>query len=278
MFSAATFNGQVEFFPGFAPRPHISHAVFDFDGTLSWLRHGWPDLMYGVFRAHYPGQPGETEAAIHDRLIDEILALNGKPSVFQMERFVELARQRGAQPPAPAELLHNYQNRLDDAIRERSELILTGKARAEDFIVHGARPLLDELHERGVELIILSGTLEERVRQEAELLGLTDYFGMHIYGSQPDTALFSKRAVLDRLLAEEKIRGEHLLSFGDGPVEILHTKELGGLAIAVASDEEHNGSGIPDPHKRRQLIAAGADAVIADYRNAAALLELIFRR
>ncbi len=274
----STFNGQVEFRPGFAPRPQISHAVFDFDGTLSWLRHGWPEIMYGLFREHYPARAGESESAIHDHLLDEILALNGKPSIFQMERFVELARERGATPPPPAELLHEYQSRLDDAILQRSESIATGKSQAGDFIIHGARGVLDDLHERGIELIILSGTLESRVRQEAGLLGLADYFGSHIYGSQPDAALFSKRAVLDRLLSEEKIRGEHLLSFGDGPVEILHTKELGGLAIAVASDEEHNGSGRPDPHKRRQLLAAGADVVNADYRNAPALLKLIFER
>jgi len=28
------FSGHVEFAPGFAPRPGISHALFDFDGTL----------------------------------------------------------------------------------------------------------------------------------------------------------------------------------------------------------------------------------------------------
>lgn len=278
MFSAVTFTGLVEFSPGFAPRPQISHAVFDFDGTLSWLRHGWPNLMYGVFREHYPAQPGETESAIHDDLINEILALNGKPSIFQMERFVELACERGVTTPTPEELLRTYQSRLDAAIRERSGQILTGKARAEDFIVHGARPVLDDLRERGIELIILSGSPEKGVRHEAELLGLADYFGAHIYGSQPEAALFSKRAVLDRLLVEEKIPGEQLLAFGDGPVEIFHTKELGGVAIAVASDEAHNGSGKPDPHKRRQLMAAGADAVVADYRDAGALLELIFKR
>lgn len=278
MFSAATFNGQVEFSPGFAPRPQISHAVFDFDGTLSWLRHGWPDLMCRVFREHYPLQSGETESAVRDRLLDEILALNGKPSIFQMERFVEMARERGTNPPSPAGLLREYQSRLDDAIEERAALIRGGKSQPDAFVIHGARPLLDDLHQRGIELIILSGTVETRVRQEAELLGLAGYFGAHIYGSQPDAAQFSKRAVLDRLLHEEKIDGANLLSFGDGPVEIHHTKELGGLPIAVASDEVHNGSGHPDPHKRRQLLAAGADVVIADYRDASALLRIIFKR
>jgi hypothetical protein len=128
-----------------------------------------------------------------------------------------------------------------------------------------------------MKLIILSGTAEHRVKQEAELLDLACYFGPHIYGNLPPPAPFSKRLVLDRLLLEENIRGEHLLSFGDGPVEIIHTREVGGLAVAVASDEEHNGSGQMHPQKRRQLIEAGADAVIPDFRDAGALLETIFK-
>ena len=80
-------------------------------------------------------------------------------------------------------------------------------------------------------------------------------------------------AVLERLFDEEKIRGENLLSFGDGPVEIAATKQLGGLAIAVCSDEDHNGSGVMDPFKRRLLLDSGADAAIPDFRDANALVD-----
>jgi phosphoglycolate phosphatase-like HAD superfamily hydrolase len=277
MFSVVPFSGLVEFSPGFAPRPQVSHVVFDFDGTLSWLRHGWPDIMFHLFREHFPARPGETEEFIYELLIDEILSLNGKPSIFQMDRFVELARERGGRSPGPAALLNEYQRRLDAVIEERSQLILTGRARADEFVVHGARAFLDKLQQRGMKLIILSGTVEHRVKQEAGLLGLAGYFGAHIYGSHPAPPEFSKRLVLDRLLSEEKIEGGNLLSFGDGPVEIIHTREVGGLAIAVATDEEHNGSGRMHPQKRRQLIDAGADAVIPDFRDADALLETIFK-
>ncbi len=49
--------------------------------------------------------------------------------------------------------------------------------------------------------------------------------------------------VIDRILRENAIPGERLLAFGDGYVEIENTKGVGGLAVAVASDEAHNGSG-----------------------------------
>ena len=66
-----------------------------------------------------------------------------------------------------------------------------------------------------------------------------------------------------------------MLAFGDGYVEIENTKEAGGLAVAVASDEANNGSGRMDDWKRQRLLGVGADVVIPDFRDAAALLELI---
>ncbi len=77
-------------------------------------------------------------------------------------------------------------------------------------------------------------------------------------------------------MREENVAGPDLLSFGDGPVEIVETKSVGGLAIGVASDEEVNGSGRPDPWKLRQLTRAGADTVIPDFRDPDKLLAAIF--
>ena len=56
---------------------------------------------------------------------------------------------------------------------------------------------------------------------------------------------------------------------------IRSTKEIGGLAIAVCSDEDHNGSGVMDPFKQRQLLDAGADAAIPDFRDAIALVDYL---
>jgi hypothetical protein len=69
-----------------------------------------------------------------------------------------------------------------------------------------------------------------------------------------------------------------LLSFGDGYVEIENTKQVGGLAVAVASDEANNGSGRMDEWKRQRLIGVGADVVVPDFRDGAALLEQILSR
>src|SRR5207253_2052661 len=112
------------------------------------------------------------------------------------------------------------------------------------------------------------------VRQEAELLDLTRFFGGHIYGALDDYKTFSKKLVIERILREHNLQGVELLGFGDGFVEIEEIKRAGGVAIAVASDEVRR-SGI-NAWKRNRLIKAGADIVIPDYRCREQLMKYLF--
>ena len=52
------FTGEVILRPTFAPRPGISHVLFDFDGTLSLIRQGWPDVMVPMFTEVLPAAAG----------------------------------------------------------------------------------------------------------------------------------------------------------------------------------------------------------------------------
>ncbi len=273
-----SFTGQVELRPTFVPRPQITHVVFDFDGTLSWVRHGWPEIMFGVFRRNLPLLDGETAEARTAVLDSIVFGMNGRPTIMQMQRFTEVVRERGGAQLVAEDLRREFQDLLDAEIAARLLSIRSRAVPHDAFVVFSARPLLERLRAVGVTPIVLSSSIEHRVKEEAEALGLTEYFGPHIYGSGADPTSFSKMAVFQRLLKEEGIQGEHLLSFGDGPVEITATKELGGLAIAVCSDEDHNGSGIMDPIKRPQLLAAGADAVIPDFRDAVALVDYLLQK
>lgn len=255
-------------------RSKITHAIFDFDGTLSWLRSGWPNVMARLFAEFIPGAEGNSPTVLQ-HLRREILALNGKPSIYQVRRFAEMAEQFKAAPPAPEPLLQLYFARLDAVVRGRVDALARRETPPDAFVIAGARPLLEELHQRGVKLFILSGTAEPDVRREAQLLQLKPFFGERIHGSMPGQE-FSKKDVIDRILAEEGISGSQLLSFGDGPVEIEFTKAVGGRALGVASDEEKNGSGVIDPDKREHLLRAGADAIIPDYRNLRWILDTFF--
>ena len=135
---------------------------------------------------------------------------------------------------------------------------------------------LAALKERGVELYLASGTDENYVREEAEILGLTPYFGRHIYGAIDDHRKFSKQMVIERILRENRVEGARLLGLGDGYVEIDNIKGAGGTAIAVASDEAGR-SGKPDLWKRDRLIGVGADVVIPDFRDFGALCDYLWR-
>jgi phosphoglycolate phosphatase-like HAD superfamily hydrolase len=270
-----TFSGVVELRPSFTPRARISHVVFDFDGTLSWVRHGWPELMLSLFRRYLPAVSDEPHQTTEQLLSDIVIGLNGRPSIVQMEHFARLVLTRGGPSLDPESLRSEFQDQLDTAITARLGSIRSGGVAPDAFVVFGGRALLSHLRACEVTPVILSSTIENRVREEAQALDLAHFFGRHIYGSPPDARQFSKLAVLQRLLSEEGISGESLLSFGDGPVEISATKEIGGLAIAVCSDEEENGSGRMDLLKRAQLFEAGADAAIPDFRDAISLFDFV---
>src|SRR5207253_85904 len=133
--------------------------------------------------------------------------------------------------------------------------------------------LLAELQRRGLALYLASGTDLEYVREEARLLGLDHYFGEHIYGALDDYHNFSKKMVIERILQQHGLCGEELLGFGDGFVEIEEVKRVGGVAVAVASDEVKR-RGI-NAWKRRRLVQAGADVVIPEYRRRERLLRFL---
>ncbi|MDW8309352.1 MAG: hypothetical protein RMK20_08255, partial [Verrucomicrobiales bacterium] len=98
MMAAAKFKGRIEFAPGFAPRPDVSHVLFDFDGTLSLIREGWPEVMVPMFAEFLPPLPGETEAARRQLCHEDIMRLNGKQTIYQMIQLAERIRQRGGTP------------------------------------------------------------------------------------------------------------------------------------------------------------------------------------
>ena len=271
----AKFDGRVEFAPHFVPRPQVSHVLFDFDGTLSLIRQGWPEVMVPMFAELLPPLPGETDEQRRQLCFDDIMGLNGKQTIYQMIQLAERIKERGGTPAEPLWYKHEYLHRLDERIRTRLEGLRSGMSPKDDALVYGARPLLHLLQARGLPLYLASGTDEVFVKEEAALLELTPFFGKHIYGALDDYKQFSKKMVIDRILRENRIEGAQLLSFGDGYVEIENTKEAGGLAVAVASDEAHNGSGQFDQWKYRRLMGVGADVVIPDFRDAEALLKCI---
>ncbi len=246
----------------YAPRV----AVIDFDGTLSLIRSGWVEIMVDLMVDVLQPLPGTTEsdADLTAYVTDFVLNLNGRPTIYQMDYFVNEARQRGGNP-APAEF---YKQQFLDGLLHKAErrmrALQAGKVTTDDLLVPGARAMLDDLQARGVRLTLASGTAVKSVRHEAALLGIDHYFEGRVFGPGDDPREFSKLAVMQQTLSETGCDGAELLGFGDGFVEIENIKQLGGVAIGVASDEEHR-SGRVEEWKRTRLIQAGADAIVPDY-------------
>jgi phosphoglycolate phosphatase-like HAD superfamily hydrolase len=250
-------------------------VLFDFDGTLSLIREGWPQVMIPMMVRvlRQTGTP-ETEAELAAQVGEFVMRLTGRQTIYQMIRLADEIRRRGAEPLDPLEYKHRFHELLMQRIKDRLKALRTGTASAEEWTVPGSHALLHELRRRGLALHLASGTDLTYVREEAALLGLSEFFGEHIHGALDDYRNFSKKMVIDRILKEHGLQGPELLAFGDGFVEIEEVKRIDGVAVGVASDEVKR-CGI-HPWKRERLVRAGADVIIPDYRKYPILLRWLF--
>lgn len=259
------------------PRGRFRSVLFDFDGTLSLIREGWPQvmipLMVGVLRET---GTAESEAELTAAVEEFVMRLNGRQTIYQMMQLAEEVRRRGGRPLEPLAYKHRYHDLLLERIEGRRTALREGTARPDDWTVPGSHALLDSLHRRGLTLYLASGTDLNFVREEVALLGLEPYFGEHIYGALDDYQSFSKQMIIERILRDHGLRGEELLGFGDGYVEIEEIKRVGGVAVAVAS-EETTRQGV-NAWKRNRLVRAGADIVIPEYRRHERLLDYLFAK
>jgi phosphoglycolate phosphatase-like HAD superfamily hydrolase len=268
-------DGDMELIRQDLPRGRFRSVLFDFDGTLSLIREGWPQvmipMMVGVLR-----ETGtrETDAELTAAVEDFVMRLNGRQTIYQMIQLADEVRQRGGTPLEPVAYKHRYHDLLMERIHGRLAALQSGSTSAADWAVPGSHALLEGLKRRGVTLYLASGTDLTFVLHEAALLDVASYFGKHIYGALDDYQNFSKQMVIERILRDNSLQGEELLGFGDGYVEIEEIKRAGGVAVAVASDEV-NRRGI-NTWKRDRLVRAGADLVIPEYRRNEELLRYLF--
>jgi len=255
-------------------RGRIRHALFDFDGTLSLIREGWQGVMIPQMVEWLLETPGhESEQELYAVVNDYVTRLTGKQTVYQMIQLAEEIRKRGGQPEDPLVYKSRYLERLWERIKDRVAGLKEGRLLPDGLMVPGARALLDAFRERGIRCYLASGTDEPYVLDEAAALQVTPYFA-GIYGAQDDYRAFSKKLLIERIIAENKLAGPEFVAFGDGYVEIEDSKRVGGIAVGVASNETTR-SGIDD-WKRGRLIQAGADLIIADFREHEQLVAYLF--
>lgn len=246
------------------PRGRFRVAVFDFDGTVSLLREGWARVMADM------GVELLDDPAAFSFLELEMLMLSGKPSIFQMERLRAIATERGKPSPAAADLLADFNRRLSALTDDRRTSLANGTDPPEAWAVAGTHDLLTTLRDRGVTLVLASGTPIEAVREESALLKLSDFFGDRVFAPDGLSGDFSKRAVIESL----GVSGDQLIGFGDGYAETVEVKRAGGVAVGLATVEA--GRGGLNPVKRRMLMDLGADVIAPHYEPAGELADWLF--
>ena len=253
------------------------YAVLDFDGTISLVREGWQQIMVPYFTDALCDTPMGRDLSREElelRAREFITLLTGKQTIYQCIRLAEEITQLGGKPLDPQDYKDEYHRRLLERIDGRLRGLERGEIDPETLTVPGSYDLLEMLLRHGVTPYLASGTDENYVLEEARLLGVTRYFGKHIYGAQRDYQTFSKKMVIERIIRENNLSGHELLGLGDGYVEIENVRDAGGFTVGVASNEAAR-CGI-DEWKRERLIRAGANIIIPDYRDITALEAVLF--
>jgi phosphoglycolate phosphatase len=257
-------------------RGRIRHALFDFDGTVSLIREGWQGVMIPLMVELIQGETGTDEPAedLHALVEDFVTRLTGKQTIYQMIELAEAIWQRGAEPRDPVEYKRIYLDRLWERIQHRVADLKAGKTAPDDMMVPGSREILRNLCDRGMTLYLASGTDIEYVQDEANALDVVPYFRGGVWGAVDDYKTYSKAKVIGEIIARNQLHGAEFAVFGDGYVEIENAREVGGIAVGVATNEAER-KGI-DEWKRNRLIGAGADIIIPDFREQDQLVRHLF--
>jgi len=252
----------------------FKYALFDFDGTVSLLREGWREIMIPYFvEVILETDPAADKNKTEELVADFVDELTGKQTIFQCIRLGEEVQKRGGTPLASGLYKAEYLRRLMENIKNRHAALKNGTANPLDFLVPGSVEFLSLLKNSGVKIYLASGTDEDDVIAEAKLLGVSEFFNGGIHGARDDMKDCSKELVIRQILEENNIKGEDIISFGDGYVEVQLVNEIGGYTVAVATNEAER-KGV-NPWKRERLLKAKADAVIPDFAEAKRLFDFV---
>ncbi len=259
-------------------------AIFDHDGTISTIRQGWEPLMHDVMIHAVAGAElpnlSKSEYQLLDREVDKLISkTTGIQTIVQMLYLQDMVKRKGYVPSpeilSPREYKALYNKKLMKLISGRIDLFCNNHLSIDDLTIKGAVDFLNVLKNNGVSLYLASGTDEDDLKREAELLGYADLFDGGIFGSVGDIDRDPKRIVVERIInsVPAGVSPGDICIFGDGPVEMQEGARNGLLRVGLVSDERKR-FGI-NPDKRSRLILGGAQVLIPDFSWADELSELL---
>src|SRR5713101_6460556 len=144
---------EIEIVHSDIPRGRFRSVLFDFDGTLSLIREGWPQVMIPMM-VEVLRQTGtvEDDQTLRAQVEEFVMRLNGKQTIYQMMQLADEVKKRGDQPLEPLAYKHRYHDLLMARIRGRLAALESREATPEDWTVPGSHAFLDELRRRGLTL------------------------------------------------------------------------------------------------------------------------------
>ena len=195
--------------PGVSAR-NAQVCLFDFDGTISLIRSGWMEVMIPMrVETLADLDTGESVEQLRAMVEESVGRLTGKQTIYQMIEFADQVRGYGGKPLDPLEYKRIYLGRLHRKIRHRLDDLAQG-ASPEKYLVPGARAFLEALRARSLKLYLASGTDQEFMRHEARLLDVDRYFDGGVYGALDDYKSFSKKILIQRVIASAECRGDQI--------------------------------------------------------------------
>ncbi len=256
------------------PRGSVRHAIFDWDGTLSYMRDGWQDFMVPMMVEVLEECPrAEARETLERLVIDFVDHLTGKQTIYQMIRLAEEVERRGGTPRPPIEYKDEYYRRLNEHILERYDRIRAGERAADEFLVDGARRFLELARARDIRCYLASGTDVEYIAEEARLVGLEQEFDGGIHGALPNYEDFSKAKVIRDIITANDLHGPELMVVGDGYVEIENGRDVGAVRLGLVTEERNRYH--MNENKRERLVRAGAQLIASDLGEGEAVLDYL---
>src|SRR5438445_10987802 len=113
-------DNEIEILNSDLPRGRFRSVLFDFDGTLSLIREGWPQVMIPMMVEVLRGtETSETDSQLTAAVEEFVMRLNGRQTIYQMMQLADEVRKRGRRPRQPLAYKHRYHDLITQRIDRR---------------------------------------------------------------------------------------------------------------------------------------------------------------
>ena len=153
----------------------IRYAIFDHDGTISTLRHGWEQIMEPVMlRAIFGRTEPRADPAVHVQILQQVREFidktTGIQTLLQMHGLAQMVRAAGLVPANEvldaAGYKRIYNESLMNLVERRLDRLRSGELGVNDYTMKNAVPFLQRLHQAGIRLYLTEIRINRCIKDE----------------------------------------------------------------------------------------------------------------